>query len=66
MMEYTSLFEPLLVICLSLFLGLLIGGSVVSYLFVKERVSILKELDSKTKQLDSYTNKYEDDGYEDS
>ena len=41
-MEYTSMFEPLLIICLTLTLGILIG--VISMLWVNEELEKFREL----------------------
>ena len=54
-MEYTSMFEPLIIILLSLLGGMLIGCVSTFYLVVKERREMMKELDAKTDELNRYT-----------
>mgnify|MGYP005828750699 CR=1 FL=1 len=44
-MEYTSMFEPLLLICLTLCLGMLIGCLATAYASAKELGAINKELE---------------------
>jgi|10_taG_2_1085330.scaffolds.fasta_scaffold400395_1 uncharacterized membrane protein (DUF106 family) len=66
-MEYTTIFEPLLIICLTLCLGILIG--VISMLWVgaKELKATNEELDKfrklYTEEMEKY--KYEDDDNDD-
>ena len=50
-MEYTSLFEPMLCICLSLCLGVLIGCIATLYVSVKEHKAINEELNAKNIEL---------------
>ena len=63
-MEYISLIEPLGIIGLSLLIGAFCGAYWMFLIMYKSEQAALKELDSKTKQLEQYENKYEDDGYE--
>ena len=49
-MEYTTMFEPLLIICLTLLLGILIGSMVTLIISAKELKVTNKELD-KFRQL---------------
>lgn len=49
-MEYTTMFEPLLIICLTLLLGILIGSMVTLIISAKELKATNKELD-KFRQL---------------
>lgn len=44
-MEYTTMFEPLLLICLTLCLGMLIGCLATAYASAKELGAINKELE---------------------
>ena len=44
-MEYTNMFEPLLLICLTLCLGMLIGCLATAYASAKELGAINKELE---------------------
>ena len=65
-MEYNSLFEPLLCICLSIILGILIGCIATAYASAKELEAINKELNAKNQELKSWVakwkNKYTNDG----
>ena len=68
-MEYNNLFEPILCICLSMCLGILIGCIATAYASVKELGAINKELNAKNKELKSWIDKWEnkytnDDGCE--
>jgi len=57
-MEYTSLFEPLLCICLSICLGILIGCIATAYTSVKELAAINEELDAKNEELREWIDKW--------
>ena len=67
-MTYTSMFEPLLIICLSTCLGFLIGSIVTIYLTSKEIKMLQDELDVFRdlyfKEIEKFKNKYVDDDYE--
>lgn len=57
-MEYTSIFEPLLIIWLSICLGLLIGSLATLYVSAKDHRAINKELDAKNKELQEWIDKW--------
>jgi len=67
-MTYTSMFEPLLIICLSTCLGLLIGSIIMIYLTSREIKMLQDELDVFRnlyfKELDKWKGKYDQDDYE--
>jgi hypothetical protein len=67
-MEYNSLFEPLLCICLSMCLGFLIGTIVVLIKMSKEQKDIGEELDKFRalyfEEVDKWKNKYTNDDEE--
>jgi len=52
-MEYTNIFEPLLIICLTLCLGILIGVISMLWVSAKELEATREELD-KFRELTSY------------
>ena len=58
-MEYTSLFEPMLCIFLSLCLGMLIGCIATAYASAKELGAINKELNAKNEELRQWVDKWE-------
>ena len=62
-MEYTNIFEPLLIICLTLCLGILIGCAATLWVSAKDLEVTNKELDKfrklYTEEMEKY--KYEDD-----
>ena len=62
-MEYTTIFEPLLIICLTLCLGILIGVISMLWVSAKELKATNEELDKfrklYTEEMEKY--KYEDD-----
>ena len=64
-MTYTSWFEPMLFIFLSLTLGLLIGSVFTLWTTMKETKAINEELNAKNRELkgwvDRWKNKYTDD-----
>ena len=64
-MEYTNIFEPMMLIFLSMLLGILIGSISAFYLIVKDNRDIKNELDKFRKlyfhELDKWKNKYIDD-----
>ena len=66
-MEYTNIFEPLLIICLTLCLGILIGCAVTLWVSAKDLEATNKELDKfrklYTEEMEKY--KYEDDDNDD-
>ena len=51
-------------IAIVLFGGMILGALISFLKFYRENKKILEELDSCRNALDSYTTKYEDDGYE--
>ena len=66
-MEYTNIFEPLLIICLTLCLGILIGCAVTLWVSAKELKATNEKLDKfrklYTDEMEKY--KYEDDDADD-
>ena len=54
----------LIIISVSLAIGAFCGAFIMHCINYTNEQQMLKELDSKTKLLKSYENKYEDDGYE--
>ena len=63
-MEYTNVIQPIMVIFVSFGIGVTLGAFWMFWLLSTENNSMKKELDSKTRRLDSYENIYEDDDYE--
>ena len=55
-MEYTNIFEPLLIIFLSLLAGLLIGSIGTFYVMIKEHKAMQEEIDAKNRALDKINN----------
>jgi len=64
-MEYNSIFAPLLIICLSLLGGIIIGGIVTFYMMSKDQKDTLEELDKFRKlyfeKVKEWKDKYVDD-----
>jgi|2_EtaG_2_1085320.scaffolds.fasta_scaffold343448_1 uncharacterized membrane protein YgaE (UPF0421/DUF939 family) len=67
-MEYTSLFQPVFCVFLSVLLGVIIGCLITAYLISKEQKELKNELDKfrglYSKELKKWKDKYTDDGYE--
>ena len=63
-MEYINLGEPITMIFITFSIGAFAGAFWMFHAMNKTEKKILKELDSKTKQLNQYLNKYVDDDYE--
>ena len=63
-MEYINTVQPLLSIFISLSIGLFFGAFWMFCLMAKHENKLTKELDSKSKLLDTYINIYENDDYE--
>jgi len=59
-MEYNSLFEPLLCICLSIILGMLIGCISMMWITAKDIAEINEELNAKNKELQVWIGKWKD------
>lgn len=60
----TCEFLVLIEISVILIVGIFIGSCAMFIHTYKSKRALLKELDSKTRQLEQYQNKYLDDGYE--
>ena len=56
--------EPMILISISLAIGAFLGAFLMFMSMYNYEQRILKELDSKSKQLEMYENKYDDDDYE--
>ena len=63
-MEYPNVIQPIIVIFVSFGIGVTLGSFWMFYLMSRENDSIKKELDSKSRLLDTYENTYENDDYE--
>ena len=67
-MTFTSIFEPLLIICLSTCLGMLIGSIAMIYSTSKEIKMLQDELDVFRnlyfKEVEKFKSKYDKDEYE--
>ena len=63
-MEYTHILQPLILIAVSFGVGGILGAFWMFYVMLKTQNRLEKELDSKSKQLEMYENKYDDDDYE--
>ena len=64
-MEYTNIFEPMMLIFLSMLLGVLIGSISAFYLIAKDNREIKNELDKFRElyfhEIEKWKNKYVDD-----
>ena len=70
-MEYTTLWQPLLLIFVSLLIGAFLGALAMFWITHTDNGLLKIDADMKEEellkcqdQLDSYLNKYDDDGYE--
>jgi hypothetical protein len=70
-MEYTEIWQPLLLIFTIFFIGLILGASLVYFYMVKDYDLLMIDLEfaeekiqQQAELLDSFYNKYEDDDYE--
>jgi|14BtaG_2_1085337.scaffolds.fasta_scaffold132560_2 hypothetical protein len=70
-MEYTEIWQPLLLIFTIFFIGLILGAALVYFYMVKDYDLLMIDLEfaeekiqQQAELLDSFYNKYEDDDYE--
>ena len=70
-MEYTTLWQPLLLIFVSLLIGMFLGALAMLWITYKDNGLLKIDIDMKEEellkcqdQLDQYLNKYVDDDYE--
>ena len=63
-MEYTNILQPLTLVGVTFMMGALVGAFWMFNMMYKTQNRLKEELDAKTMHLNSYLNKYEDDGYE--
>ena len=63
-MEYTSIIQPIIIIGVSFGTGGVLGAFWMFCVMLKTQDHLEKELDSKSQQLNSFLNKYEDNDYE--
>lgn len=65
-MEYTHIWQPLIVIFVSFSMGVFFGSLLMFFKMTHDNEQMKKELDSKTRLLNDYQKwaSYEDDGHE--
>jgi len=63
-MEYTNILHPILLVFISCGIGMVLGSLHMWLITYRDVENLKRELDMKTKLLNSYENQYEDDGYE--